>query len=446
MFLQVSQKHYLSVNVLSKQIKRNTSVNLLKYLFKKNNLLYLIIFLPLFGRSLIPLNRDTSSITIISSFADPQMICTYILAFYCLFQWIRRPGTFFWIMRAPLLPFFIFNITCIISIFISSDPLFSLWRSFETFIMLMWSALVIAQLSEDECVDQMLRVFYFISAIMLCAVIAGLILHSQHAWNVESDHMLRLTGGETYMMGPNTVGVIASLLCLATFARVVLFLKPRYLIGTLIFLIIAYLASSRAAFVALATGFGVLIIPFLQIRNRMFFVMIYYGLFLFLIASLLFIAPEFHKQFVEVLTRGKSWENVLSFSGRIPLWELSWKYFLKAPILGYGYGCYPPGFSGHGHFHNYFIEVSLTTGLLGILPVIYLVFSSIAKLTKKLLSFNRFSNEEKLIYIDVLTIGLVILISNLATAGAAYYSWDMIGLVVLVIGAQILHNSSFAPP
>jgi hypothetical protein len=45
---------------------------------------------------------------------------------------------------------------------------------------------------------------------------------------------------------------------------------------------------------------------------------------------------------------------------------------------------------------------------------------------------------ERIIAADLLTIPVVIIVANGASAGAAYYSWDLLGLVSVVVASSTL--------
>jgi hypothetical protein len=45
---------------------------------------------------------------------------------------------------------------------------------------------------------------------------------------------------------------------------------------------------------------------------------------------------------------------------------------------------------------------------------------------------------ERIMTADLVTIPTVIIVANLATAGAAYFSWDLLGLVSVAVASSVL--------
>jgi O-antigen ligase len=87
------------------------------------------------------------------------------------------------------------------------------------------------------------------------------------------------------------------------------------------------------------------------------------------------------------LTIGNGMKDLLSLSGRIPLWHTLWPYFLDHPFVGYGFGAfwYPNRFYDIHHevvwpavvAHNGFLDELLGTGVIGLLLFLALWFASI---------------------------------------------------------------------
>jgi exopolysaccharide production protein ExoQ len=85
------------------------------------------------------------------------------------------------------------------------------------------------------------------------------------------------------------------------------------------------------------------------------------------------------------LTIGNGMKDLLSLSGRIPLWHTLWPYFLDHPFVGHGFGAfwYPNRFYDIHHevvwpavvAHNGFLDELLGTGVIGLVLFLVLWFA-----------------------------------------------------------------------
>lgn len=83
------------------------------------------------------------------------------------------------------------------------------------------------------------------------------------------------------------------------------------------------------------------------------------------------------------LLRGQSAADIMSFSGRAPLWSLSLDLLADSPIVGFGYGSSRivliEAFPWSGGAHNLWLEVALSLGTIGVLLVTGLLLWSLAR-------------------------------------------------------------------
>src|SRR5205823_277708 len=154
----------------------------------------------------------------------------------------------------------------------------------------------------------------------------------------------------------------------------------------------------------------------------------------FLVVGLLFVSPEFTDTVTYMFTRGQNETNIKSLDGRVSIWTTALKVFEQSPILGSGYATYPMRIEAGGHFHNMFIELAVTTGLLGLIPILILFTLIATRLAKLFRQHPNGAMPHQLASLDAFLIGTVLIVSEMTTAGAAYYSWQMIGIVVLAVG------------
>ncbi len=404
-------------------------------LVSQTRILYLIVFLPLLGRSFFPMVRNTESITIQSSLTDPQILGVYILWGYCLWFLLKHPDNLKLAFASPLWPLTLFVLVATSSIVtVSRAPMYSLWRTVETCGVLLWGILVLAQVRHDQNPKGLFVSFYSMSMLMLLGVVMAALVDPQHAWMHEGSQVDRLDVTATFLMGANTIGVIAALLTLVMLSRFMVLLKFRYVIGCLLFLGLCYAARSRTGFIVLALGMLVLVSVLLRMPRRRVAAGTGGILLSFLIVGLLVVSPEFTDAITATFTRGHTEENIKSLDGRMTIWTEALKGFEQSPFLGSGYATYPIKIIGGGHFHNMFVELVVTTGLLGLLPILIFFSLIIFRLLKLFLLRLNPEPASCIASLDALLMGTVIIVSEMTTAGAAYYSWQMIGIVVLAIG------------
>jgi O-antigen ligase len=415
---------------------------MLKQIFQSETFLPYIVFLPIWGRSFFPTVRDTRSITFQSSLTDPQILGMYVLWAYCLYCFLRKPYTLKYVLTPPLWPLTLFTAVAVASaLMISNSLLYSLWRSLETCGVLLWGVLVFAHWKNEQSPSSLFISFYAMTAVMFLGVVVALLIDPQHAWMQEDNGVQRLATTSTFMMGANLIGVSAALLSLSALSRFMIFTQIRYLALFGALLTLCYAARSRTGFIVFILGASVLGIFLLRTSSRRVFTSICGILLAIIVAGLIVVSPEFSDSVTHTFTRGHDETNITSLDGRVSIWTAALKAFEQSPILGSGYATYPMRIEAGGHFHNMFVELAVTTGLLGLIPVLILLGTIVIRLSK-LFSYHR--NEaipQQLVSLDALLLGTVLIVSEMTTAGAAYYSWQMIGIVILSIGLYAMRGT-----
>jgi hypothetical protein len=76
--------------------------------------------------------------------------------------------------------------------------------------------------------------------------------------------------------------------------------------------------------------------------------------------------------------------------------------------------------------------------MVGAVSYVAFLFTLIATTRKSIGRTNLQVVAERIIAADLVTIPAVIIVANGATAGAAYYSWDLLGLVSVVVTSSLL--------
>ena len=418
---------------------------MLKQIVQSETFLPFIVFLPIFGRAFFPTVRDTSSITFQSSLTDPQILGMYVLWAYCLYYFLRRPYTLKYLLTPPLWPLTLFTVVAVASaIMVSNSLMYSLWRSLETCSVLLWGVLVFAQSDKEQGPARLFVSFYAMTAVMFLGVVVVLIIDPQHAWMQEGNGVQRLATTSTFMMGANLIGVSAALLSLSALSRFMIFTQIRYLALFGAFLTLCYAARSRTGFIVFIFGTFVLGIFLLRMTSRRVFTSICGILLATIVVGLIVISPEFSDSITHTFTRGHNETNITSLDGRVSIWAAALKAFEQSPILGSGYATYPMRIDAGGHFHNMFVELAVTTGILGLIPILILLGSIVTRLVKLFFRHLNGALPYQLVSLDALLLGTVLIVSEMTTAGAAYYSWQMIGIVVLAVGLYTLPDAQEA--
>lgn len=393
------------------------------------------IALPLFGRAVFPLARDKANITLASSFTDPQILATYLAAAVVMigfFTATNPPTTRTRVTQV----FMLFVAVCLASSLGSRFLLFSVWRCLEVLLLCMWAVVMIRNTGATGDPSKAVRAFYAISVAILVGVFVGLIINPSGAWSVEGD-IARLTGSTGYSINPNDIGAIGAVLAIGCFVRAVERVSLKYAVAFAMFVVVCFLSYSRGAYIAMAVGSAVAMVMLGRVvhRRAIIFVMILCAALF--VGAVVLASPGFRDFLVFLMTRGHAAENLESFGGRLQLWEFGLQIFWEHPFLGTGYGTYPKGLEG-GHFHNVFIELLVTTGVVGTLTYVAFLLTLVATLNRAISRTNPQEVAERINAADLVTIPAVIIVANGATAGAAYYSWDLLGLMSVAVSSSLL--------
>lgn len=409
-------------------------------------LLCAVVFLPLMGRMFFPRVRDKVALSLSASFSDPQIIGTYLLLLYVAYRILRKPSLLVNVSSLALAPFVMILVVAVTSVLASASPLFSLWRATEFAAVVFWGALVLDRIREGRSPEYFITAFYLMSGLMLISVALALWLDPANAWMLDETGVRRLSvTSSVSLMGAYTIGPMAALLALAAFARFVLKGKPYYLVFVGLGFWLMYASRSRTGFIVFAVGFLVCALYMLRIPGRS--LMTSLSLFLAVVFGVGWVAvqPDVMHLVIITFTRGHDQTNLMGLDGRLSIWTAGLRSFSQSPLLGSGYGTYPAWIGSTGHFHNMFVELLVTVGSGGLLAALILLSLLLWHLVRLLLPKPQGSFARHILVLDGLLIGTMLVLANQTTAGAAYYSWELIGFVLAMICLPAILQTTSAP-
>ena len=372
---------------------------------------------------------------------DPQIMSTFLVALVLMFKTFSTGNLFKIMSRARVaLTLMLFVAVCLASSSGSRFPLFSIWRCFEVSLVSLWAFLMIQDAKNWNNPANAVRSFYTISVAILVGVLVGLVINPGGAWAMEGD-IARLTGTTGYSINPNDIGAIAAVLAVGCYVRAVERASLKFAGATALFVAVCFLSYSRGSYLALAVALLAATLMLGRLAHRRTMVVLTSFCAALVVAATILFGQEIRNYLFFLMTRGHATENLESFGGRLQLWEFGLQIFKERPFLGTGYGTYPAGLEG-GHFHNVFIELLVTTGALGTLSYLVFLVTSMATAKKAIGRASSRAVADRIVAADLVTIPAVIIVANGATAGAAYYSWDLLGLVSVAVAASLLKTST----
>lgn len=196
-------------------------------------------------------------------------------------------------------------------------------------------------------------------------LVAGAAL-SMYLLSADYDHWGRLIG----YLSPNTVGlvavsgVLASLVGARTWAIA---------LGAAPSAVVLYQTNSRTAIVALAVG---LVVWLLARRTRISHLRLALGMMVFGGVGLLVYLKRdaIFRVVFSVLAVDNPYRGIhTGFTGRLDAWQEAWGMFLAHPIVGVGFHMHESLMTTYSSAHNGYLTVLAETGLLGAIPVAWLI-------------------------------------------------------------------------
>ena len=357
-------RYFLSQSVSAEMIQKKPFADNKHH--KLNNFRYLIsnfkfshwalLIYPIF-LFFIRRRRLLDEVYIVDTSAIYQIVFTGLLGFYSFIRILKWKKYYFKaLFSRPLIWLVLYGLLAIISSLWSSRVDYTLFRSFQfvIFLILVFDAMVLFDHFEDRIK------YYFLFSITIV-----IFWHFSHLLYYSHNSLITGTVIGLFFLGWSVKGTLWRLL---------------YII--IIFSII--IGTSTATYISLLAGLASCVI---FLRMKTFF----RALFLLIIVILIALWAEY--DFVQLVLWGKSKHNILTASGRVPVWKWVYKMTLKQrPLLGFGFGVGETlarirEVGPHGlrmiHMHNSFLSALTNLGFVGlgvIISFFFDIFNSIFKL------------------------------------------------------------------
>lgn len=315
------------------------------------------------------------------TFLDPlAMVKAGILAFALfggaalVFAGRQRPAIRF--ALATLSGFFLYVAWSITSTLWSPLKVVTLGQSGGLLSLLLLSVLIAGFCRSKVNVS---RVMWHLCYSLIAFATIVLVFHFIRPMDSGLDRTILHQGGDG-LVHPTAAGASASLgLLLATISHFILrfpWAKRALLITVLANGVMLYFANSRSAILMAGCTIPIALYVFGSLRQR--------GQFMLLLAALaigyLVIDPGFHAAQqslgagLKYLARGQDVSQLREASGRVEMWTAIWHEYLAAPIIGHGYfvtsrtgKLYVWNTLANHTAHNIYLQVLVTTGLIGML-------------------------------------------------------------------------------
>lgn len=338
---------------------------------------------------------------------------------------------------AALHVFFLYAILCAFSAFWSSEPLQTLWKSFELFVLL--SVAIHLYQNRGNPVLRARRIanslMYILFALCVMSIIGGF-LDPERAWLDWGTEGLgiRSMAGVVPMLNANMLGQIGGIVAAVGVGRLILDSKLRQKGDYLVFLVgltTLILAYSRTSIIAFIVVTLFIIIAFRRIN--------------WLVAMLLFVvavAPLLGDGFLGYLSRGQDADQFTTLSGRTYMWNASLKAFADRPWFGHGY------FIGHKYVlveetgyqlttvDSTYIETLVNLGLVGFFLIsLFAALTGIKAVRVLFTAFHYHLEYRETILILFVIVGFILVRSLTATSFQSLH----LNLILLLFALIALH-------
>jgi O-antigen ligase len=316
-------------------------------------LLLFCLFIFIFRHTIFSRGRSISNLDLVDTAAAVDIAAVGLAGLIVILNGLfGRSALWSSIGKTSALWLVLYYLFCGLSSLWSTIPVFSLYRSFEYFIMFLATVTVVIQYKDFAAAE---RAFCRITLATILLDMCVTIRYYGFSLSPATWH------NTTYTISSGMLFCyfLGEYMAMTKAKRAEDRSRSRRLMGCGIFSLCALaLGASSGSNIAVAVG---CLVIFLALRR---FVLLYAGLTVGLVLFLWGVGGD---TIQGILFPGKSASNIENFSGRIFLWELLWRRFWEKPVAGYGFGLIGKISGGMAtHSHNSFFSVIIGTGSVGL--------------------------------------------------------------------------------
>jgi O-antigen ligase len=268
----------------------------------------------------------------------------------------------------------LYTIFALLSMFWSPNPGLSAWKAFEVFVDVSFICFLISTPDWKRHLARLWNLTWFIVMLLIGSVWIRAALSPSQAFQFQSGVLLKQLQGTTLIVSANNLGQMAALIGAIAIIRFLYSKRERsrifyiWLSGVaFVTLIFSQARTSLAAFIPVLGSIFIL--------SRRWALVPLVTIVITLTLLSLVVLPAVVDALYSYLLRGQNTELVLSLSGRMYYWGLSWELIKLSPIRGYGFYAGHradaiKGLSMYSTLDNTYIEILQNLGILGLLPIL----------------------------------------------------------------------------
>ena len=368
---------------------------------------FLLLFHPVLIM-LITRGRDLSQAATVDSSSQIQIVYIFICAFVIFNELITNNQVILkkMILSSPIKFLFLFNILSFISAFWSTNPVLTLYRSFECLTFLLLINLTIKKLLVKFTYTQVINWTIWFAF-----------------WNLFTGILFRYA-----LIGISSLSIpfLPSRLFFPLFFFIIIILGKKRL-PKIVVLCVSILGFSNKIFIGIALGF----IAFVRgsLKNKLT------SLIAFIILGFMLVLFDSDKLLLNTLFYGRDSVGIEDASGRKQLWTYLINAGLKAPYFGYGFSAGEADlieqsyWKGAINSHNALISAFVNTGLVGLILIIIFFLKSF------FIALKFKENSKKLAFLSTIILITIVSLSSPGIGGRVYGSWiPSVYLISLMVG------------
>jgi O-antigen ligase len=322
-----------------------------KRLFINKNLMWFLLISLIARVTILNRVRDVGAYSRLDASALVEIIIIG-LCFISLMIWPEFKVNFQKFLRKPLFILLLYYLFCLSSSIWSRNPVFTLYRSFEIIVLIIF---IYNLLASYEDFDLKEKVTIKSLLLFLCLFLIMYLKDNGLSRGISGFH----TNAYTVFSGAGFV------YCLGEFFSAS-GKRKNFLLWSLPFLLAGLLiGTSLASNVATICGLSIIFIFQKKYRRYLVVIVVIVGIYLFLLDD----AKSF---FYDFFLGGRSEQQLSTLTGRKVLWDAYFRMIKTNPLIGNGFAVGARIASGFGgisttNTHNGFLEVILGTGIIGCL-------------------------------------------------------------------------------